>query len=768
MNVESGMSTSKSLLGDRYSIVKELGHSGFGKTYLAEDRQLSGELSVFQELLPQVNDRASVEKAKDLFEQEGRVLLQLAHPQIPEYKLIEVPFDTETQSGARLFLAQDYIRGQSYQEIADGRQRSKNRFKETELTLLLQQMLPVLSYIHGMELIHRDISPENLILDQIEGQPVLVNFASVKETAAKVRSRVATEGIGAAPIRVGKVGYAPQEQLSGAPTDATSDLYGLAATIMVLATGEDPETLIDTQGNWHEFELLSPKLGHILAKMLAVHPSDRFPSAQAVLTALRQEDAPVDQSRAQESSTMGATAGGAAAITSVARSMYSQPAGVIAPGESDILVGPEPELAMASPGFSPMDTPIDMGRHVDIDEVSETYEPVMARESRVIGQPSWKEALIALGVMTGFVVAALLIAWLLRGNNDSVANRTDSSSAQTADTGADGQVNSGEFTPEETARRLEIETRREELGISESFFTNLVNQLFYQEYPMLRTGGPNNGPQPMTSAPEDEPLRIRWEYTALDLLRTLEDSFDPRSLSELGSYSEANRETWRSQISEVGIEPRSLYDLVDAKFFNLFPSQAGDDFLTQPTGQLYYAIADSQAQMIVNGNLRESVAFEPGEFRQDLTGQLDPGEGQIYTAELSAGQLLRLNLNAPEDSTLMSLYPPNPTDAQPSIFSDSEQATWSGSLTETSDYELVVLNRSNEPISYELTMSVDRVTSAPVVPPKEEGLESETEIPAKKEDALNTDNGVVFDRLEDSPGLGINSANGSSATSERR
>ena len=137
MNVDGGMNTSKSLLGDRYKVVEELGHSGFGKTYLAEDRQ-SNELCVLQELLPQVNDRASLEKAKDLFEQEGRVLFQLAHPQIPEFKgLVEVPFESEAQSneqsGARLFLAQDYVRGKSYQEIADGRARSKSRFNETEL-----------------------------------------------------------------------------------------------------------------------------------------------------------------------------------------------------------------------------------------------------------------------------------------------------------------------------------------------------------------------------------------------------------------------------------------------------------------------------------------------------------------------------------------------------------------------------------------------------------------------------------------------------------
>ena len=775
MSVDSGIGLSKSLLGDRYIAVKELGHSGFGKTYLAKDQQMQGELCVLQELLPQISDKANVEKAKALLEQEGRMLFQLSHPQIPEFReLAEVPREAESPSGARLFLVQDYIPGQSYREIADGRSRTKNPFKETELMQLLQDMLPVLSYIHSRDVIHRDISPENLILDPIEGRPVLIDFAGVKEIAAKVRSRLTADGIEDTPIRVGKVGYAPQEQISGAEVNQTSDLYGLAATIMALATGENPETLVDTAtGNWRGFELLSPKLGRILAKMLSVNASDRYPSAQAVLTALQQED----------SSTVEAAAGmtgGAAAVASAAESMYSQPTGVIDVERSDILVGAEPVMAMASPGFSPIDTPVDMGRSIDIDDVPETYQRErIVTQSRVIGQPSWREALIALAVMMGFILTALLIASLLRGNSNRVnADRSDSPTV-ISNADANGNLRSGEFLPEETARRLEIQTRREQLGIEENFFTNLVNQLFYQEYPMLRAGGPNNGLQPVTSAPADEPLRIRWDHIALDLLRAMERSFNPASLSKLGSYSEADRETWRSQVGEVGIEPQSLYDLVDAKFFNLLPSQAGENFLSEPTGQLYYALADSQARAIANGSVRESVTFEPGEFSQTLPGKLDPGEGRLYTIALSTGQLLRLNLNAPDNSTSMSLYPPEPTDSQPSVFADSEQTIWSGSLSE-GDYELVVINRANEPIGYDLAISVDSITSAPVAPPRQETNEetdgeSNSEVNEADEDTAGSipagdandsnseadadsdaDNGIIFDRLEDSPGLGVN------------
>ena len=766
MNVEGGMS--QPLLGDRYRVVKELGHSGFGRTYLAEDLQGAGERCVVQEFLPQIKDKAVLEKAKDIFEREGRVLLQLSHRQVPEYReLIEVPSEPEG-SAPRLFLVQDYIPGQSYQDLLNERQRYKGRFNEIELTQLLYQVLPVLTYIHSREIIHRDICPENLVLHQLDGLPVLINFGSVKEIAAKARDSLASNNLATeAPMRIGKVGYAPQEQLSGGEADETSDLYGLAATIMALATGEDPETLNTEQGNWSGFDLLSPKLGNILARMLAVNPSDRFPSAQAVLAALKQDEAPAGETAMRgEARTAGATGrtvagttGGAAAVASAAASMYPSTTGAVSAEGSDILVGAEPVMAMASPGLAPIDTPIDMDRGADrMDEIPDTYEPVVTQETKVIGQANWKDALIALAVMSGFVVTALLLWALFRGGRGNVQTASDRTTPNVIEPVSDERLQEGEFLPEETARRAEIAQRRDQLGISEDFFTNLVNQLFYQEYPMLRTGGPNNGPQPVTTASEDEPLRIRWEHIALDLLRKMEGSFNRRSLSELGRYSEADREEWRSQIGAVGIEPRSLYDLVDAKFFNLFPNQAGSDFLTEPTGQLYYALADDQAQMIADGGIRESVTFDPGEFSQDVEGQLNPGEGRLYTVGLSAGQLLRLNLTAPENSTLVSLYPPEPTDERPSIFADSEQATWSGSLSDTGDYELVVINRSNESINYDLAISVDSITDVPVAPPREETTDENSDSSRSETDDSETDDSedteassddgsVTFERL---------------------
>jgi serine/threonine protein kinase, bacterial len=234
----------------------------------------------------------------------------------------------------------------------------------------------------------------------------------------------------------------------------------------------------------------------------------------------------------------------------------------------------------------------------------------------------------------------------------------------------------------------------------------------------LLTSGPNGGRKTITSAPEDEPLRIRWDNLATRVLDTLDDSFSSDSLNDLGTYSEASRDRWRSLTTPANVSDRALNDLVDAKFFTLFPNQSGRDFLAQPVGQLYYALAEDSAQGVSSGGVTETLSFAEGAFSKDASGQLSPGAGRIYLMSLSAGQSLRLNLNAPPDSTQISLYPPEQTDDNPAVFADSEQTTWSGALSQTGLYEVVIVNRSNALIDYDLTVSVDKITSAPVAPPK--------------------------------------------------
>ena len=131
MTTGGGLGASASPLGDRYTVVEELGRGGFGQTYLAKDRHRYDELCVVKEFVPQVEDKAMIGKAKELFEREASVLYQLDHKQIPEFRqLLEV----ESQTGGRLFIVQDYVAGPTYQALLEDLQRFGGKFTESEFT----------------------------------------------------------------------------------------------------------------------------------------------------------------------------------------------------------------------------------------------------------------------------------------------------------------------------------------------------------------------------------------------------------------------------------------------------------------------------------------------------------------------------------------------------------------------------------------------------------------------------------------------------------
>ncbi|NET50775.1 MAG: hypothetical protein F6K09_19210, partial [Merismopedia sp. SIO2A8] len=109
------------IVGQRYQIQQQLGHGGFGRTYLAFDINRFNEPCVLKEFAPQVSDPDTLKKAEQLFEREAGVLYQLHHPQIPcfrELLRVEVRRDVLSQSAqTRLFLVQDYVKGQNYHDL---------------------------------------------------------------------------------------------------------------------------------------------------------------------------------------------------------------------------------------------------------------------------------------------------------------------------------------------------------------------------------------------------------------------------------------------------------------------------------------------------------------------------------------------------------------------------------------------------------------------------------------------------------------------------
>ena len=280
------------VLNSRYRILSQLGHGGFGRTYLAEDINRFNERCVLKEFAPQLQGSFALKKAQELFEREAGVLYRLRHPQIPKFREL---FRYKHQGKGCLLLVQDYVEGQTYHTLYNNRFQQGIKFSEAEISQLLFQLLPVLEYIHSMGIIHRDISPDNLMLRNSDGLTVLIDFGSIKEAATKAQSELAEaapkiETLSLIGTVLGKSGYAPPEQMKKGIVGAHNDLYALAATAMVLLTGKEPQELIDPcslKWNWQEEVTLSPKLEWVLTKMLAPNPSERFASATEVIQALK-------------------------------------------------------------------------------------------------------------------------------------------------------------------------------------------------------------------------------------------------------------------------------------------------------------------------------------------------------------------------------------------------------------------------------------------------------------------------------------------------
>jgi len=289
------------ILTDRYKIIKQLGHGGFGRTYLAEDNHRFQEPCVLKEFAPQVHGSYALQKSQELFEREAGVLYKLRHPQIPGFREM---FRYKLDGEGYLFLVQDYIKGKTYRALLENRKLQGKFFSEAEVKKFLLQLLPVLEYIHNLGVIHRDISPDNIILQTAEKLPVLIDFGGVKQTATKVASEYAHKGGNILPqaTKLGKVGYAPDEQMRLGVINNDSDLYALAATALVLLTGKEPSFLINPQNltfNWHQEISISENLGNILDKMLASKPSDRFKNAPEVIEALENMPSSIDLATTQ-------------------------------------------------------------------------------------------------------------------------------------------------------------------------------------------------------------------------------------------------------------------------------------------------------------------------------------------------------------------------------------------------------------------------------------------------------------------------------------
>ena len=261
-------------LNHRYQAIKTLGQGGFGRTFVGVD--ITHELKhrcVIKQLFPQQHDRESRGKALALFHHEARQLKELgAHPQIPE---LYVSFE---QDGYH-YLIQELIHGQNLAEELV----QVEAYTEFQIWQLLDDVVPVLQFLHDNHVIHRDIKPANIIRRQSDRQLFLVDLGASKQATGTALVLTGTV--------IGSAEYTAPEQARGKATFA-SDIYSLGVTCIHLLTGISPFNLYDSgEGTWVWQDFLnhpvSDGLSQLLDKMILQPTNHRYQTVDELQLAIQ-------------------------------------------------------------------------------------------------------------------------------------------------------------------------------------------------------------------------------------------------------------------------------------------------------------------------------------------------------------------------------------------------------------------------------------------------------------------------------------------------
>ncbi|WP_282021757.1 serine/threonine protein kinase [Ruegeria faecimaris] len=281
-----GLEPGAKLLRGQYEILRFLSNGGFGITYLARD-SLERDV-VIKECYPGALCRRNGDAVEpinpdhkedlraiiDLFIQEARNHARLVHPNIVDVHQVFEDNDTA-------YIAMDLIRGC---DLLDYSENPENDAGPDFLVQVTEKMLSAVSFIHQSGMLHRDISPDNILIDQ-NGDPVLIDFGAAREQAANQSAALLT-------LRVIKDGYSPHEfYVRGADQGPSSDLYVLAATLYHAISGERPidgQTRLNAFNNGQD-DPYTPLAGQYsgypdgfleaIDKAMEVHATDRLQTA---------------------------------------------------------------------------------------------------------------------------------------------------------------------------------------------------------------------------------------------------------------------------------------------------------------------------------------------------------------------------------------------------------------------------------------------------------------------------------------------------------
>ena len=261
----------------KYEIIEELGHGGFATVYRARDTTLEREvaLKVLDPLL--MRDEAFVAR----FQQEARAAASLEHPHI-------VPIYEVGEGDGRLFIAMRLVRGPSLAK----RLATQGRFPWEETLDILRQVSDALAYAHEEDVIHRDIKPHNILLDERSGA-MLSDFGFARLVGTSSLTQSLSGGI------VGTPAYIPPEIWEGVKATPATDVYALACVVYEMLTGEvlfggeTPMAVMRAHDRGAELPEEWPidvplDMGGVLTRALARQMEERYASVPEFLGALEE------------------------------------------------------------------------------------------------------------------------------------------------------------------------------------------------------------------------------------------------------------------------------------------------------------------------------------------------------------------------------------------------------------------------------------------------------------------------------------------------
>ena len=208
-------------LAGRYSLQRELGRGGMGIVFLAHEVALDRPVAL--KLLP--SELANREDVRSRFLQEARTAAKLSHPHI-------VPIFAVDEVDGFVFFAMALIDGETLGE----RVRSRGPLSDADATRLMREVGWALAYAHLQGVVHRDVKPDNILLERGTGRAVIMDFGIAQVGAV---SEAVSEAEGTNQV-LGTAELMSPEQAKGAQVDARSDLYSLGAVGFYAVSGRFP------------------------------------------------------------------------------------------------------------------------------------------------------------------------------------------------------------------------------------------------------------------------------------------------------------------------------------------------------------------------------------------------------------------------------------------------------------------------------------------------------------------------------------------------